>query len=226
MCVWGGWERGAERLEGRSALFCISSLLLLSSALLLMSGQEKKWGSGYLMWLPTRKMVIPSLSDAAASLVNPVRFSMLSKLERIQVLAPSLLKVLGVPPCCPVPWGISCIYLTSSTRGPVSSLSWRGQCGWLWCPFLHLDRLSTAPSPFPRTLSTLPVQERSEVRQSPVSNLGEGEGWASLNFISNSLECSSLDFERKKCLHLLYCSENGVKRGNRVTLWIFYFTKS
>lgn len=169
-----GGERGAERVEGRSALFCISFPLLLSSASLLMSGQEEKWRSGYLMWLPSRKMVIPSLSDAAASLVNPVRFSTLSKLERIQVLAPSLLKVLGVPPCCSIPWGISCIYLTSSTRGPVSSLSWRGQCGQLWCPFLHLDHLSTAPSPCPRTLehSASPGEIRGETITSLQPRIG------------------------------------------------------
>ena len=163
-------------------------------------------------------MVIPSLLDAAASLVNPVRFSLFSMLERIQVQAPSSVRLPGVPPCCPVPWGISCTSFTSATRDPVNSLSWRGQCGPPWCPFSHLAHLSTTPSPCPRTSSTLLVLERPEVRdnhQSPTR-----EGWASLNFIHNSPERSSLDFERKKYLDLLYYSENAVKRGNRVSLWI------
>lgn len=209
--MWG-WEES----EGRSALFCIPSPLLLSGASLLRSRQEEKRGSGYLMWLSTRKMVIPSLLDAAASLLNPVRFSLVSMLEQMQVQAPSLVRLPGAPPCCPVPLGISCTPFTSSTRDPVNSLSWRGQGGPPCCRFSHLGHLSTAPSPCPRKSSTLLVLERPEMRdnhQSPTR-----EGWASLSFICNSSECSSLDFERKRYFHPLYYSENAVKRGNRVSL--------
>ena len=48
-------------------------------------------------------------------------------------------------------------------------------------PFPHLGHLSTTPSPCPKTLSSLPVQERSEVRQRLVSNLVQGKDWASLS---------------------------------------------
>lgn len=134
-----------------SLYFSLSFFLVI-----LIWGQESEQGSRSLIGLPYRKIAIPPLDDAAASLVNQVRLQTLSILESIQVLAPSLPRIPRGSPCCQVPcgpptWPLSQeVQLATYLREGLRVIS---------CPFSPLGHLSAAPSLCPRTLSCVD-QER------------------------------------------------------------------